>query len=63
MAIFTLTGTDYGVLAMLVSFLFIYQNSSGPVAWAYVSETCCDAALGANLLVLYGVVFILSLIT
>ena len=47
MAIFTIIGLDYGVLVMLCTFLLIYQNTSGPVAWAYCEETCCDGALGA----------------
>ena len=62
-AIFTITGADYGVLAMLCSFLLIYQNTSGPVAWAYAAETCCDVSLGVSLLVLYSVVLLLSLTT
>ena len=63
MAIFTITGADYGVLAMLCSFLLIYQNTSGPVAWAYAAETCCDVSPGVSLLVLYSVVLLLSLTT
>ena len=63
MGIFTITDIDIGVLAMLAAFLFVYQNTSGPVAWCYVSETCCDVALGANLFVLYAVVLVLSLTT
>ena len=63
MAIFTITGANYGVLAMLCSFLLIYQNTSGPVAWAYAAETCCDVSLGVSLLVLYSVVLFLSLTT
>ena len=63
MAVFTITGVDYGVLAMLCSFLLIYQNTSGPVAWAYAAETCCDVSLGVSLLVLYSVVLFLSLTT
>ena len=63
MAVFTITGVNYGVLAMLCSFLLIYQNTSGPVAWAYAAETCCDVSLGVTLLVLYSVVLFLSLTT
>ena len=63
MAVFTITGADYGVLVMLCTFLLIYQNTSGPVAWAYAAETCCDVSLGVSLLVLYSVVLFLSLTT
>ena len=63
MAIFVWTGFNYGVLICLSAFLLIYQNTSGPVAWAYCAETCCDGALGMCLLMLYGVVVVLSLIT
>ena len=63
MAIFTYTDLDYGVLVMLGSFLIIYQNTSGPVAWAYCVETCCDVSLGVCQLTLYSVVVVLSLIT
>lgn len=51
-----------GVLVMLLLFLVIYQNTSGPVAWLYAAETNIDAALGVCLLVLWGTVFILSLV-
>ena len=62
-AIFTLTNVDYGVLAMICFFLIAYQTSSGPVAWLYAAETCCDVALGVCLQTLWGTVLILSLIT
>ena len=63
MGIFTIIGFDGGLLAMICCFLLIYQNTSGPVAWLYASETCCDIALGANILVLYSSVLVLSLTT
>jgi hypothetical protein len=43
-------------------FLFFYQNSSGPVAWLYFTETSIDASLGFTLFTLWGTVFILSLV-
>ena len=63
MGIFTIIDWDAGVLAMLAAFLFVYENTSGPVAWCYLTETCCDVAVGANLFVLYFVVLIMSLTT
>ena len=43
-------------------FLVVYQNSSGPVAWLYATETCIDAAFGICLFTLWGTVFVLSLV-
>ena len=63
MGVFTITGLDYGVLVFLSLFLLIFMNTSGPVAWAYCTETCSDAALGVCLMTLYSVVVVLSLIT
>ena len=63
MATFTITGFDYGVLIMICTFLLIYQNSNGPVSWAYCAETVCDGALGVIIGVLYSVVVVLSLTT
>lgn len=61
-AAFSLWGVDIGVLIMILSFLVIYLNTSGPISWIYASETTIDAAMGICLLVLWGTVFILSLI-
>ena len=61
--IFIITDNDYGVLAGILLFLFVYQNSSGPIAYAYATETCCDAALGMCILTLYLTVLVLSLST
>ena len=63
MGIFTIKEINYGVLAMLCTFLLIYQNTSGCVAWTYSAETCCDVSLGVCLLTLYSVVIVLSLTT
>ena len=48
------------MIAMVLLFLLVYQNSSGPVAWLYAAETTIDTALGTCLLVLWGTVFLLS---
>jgi len=63
MAVFTLKEINYGVLFMMCLFLLIYQNTSGPVAWAYAAETCCDVSLGISILVLYSTVLCLTLVT
>ena len=42
--------------------MFVYDQTSGPVAWLYATETTIDAALGFCLLILWGTVFVLSLI-
>ena len=62
-AVFTITGADYGVLAMICFFLFAYQTTSGCVAWLYAAETCCDVSLAASLNTLWGTILVLSLIT
>lgn len=62
-ATFILLQADYGVLIMLCVFMFIYQNTSGPIAWVYASETMTDVGLGVGMNVLYGTIVILSLIT
>ncbi len=61
LAIFTITGNDIGVLSMICVFLLVYENTSGPVAWTYAAETCCDVSLGVGILSLYATVFVLSL--
>ena len=45
-----------------MAFLFIYQNTSGPIAWMYAAETTADVAMGTCLLTLWGTVFILTLV-
>ena len=63
MGFFTYYSVNIGVLVMMCVFLLIYQNTSGPVAWNYAGETCCDVALGVSMTVLWGTVFVLNLIT
>lgn len=60
--LFNNAGNNTGVLVMILSFLAVYQNTSGPVAWLYAAETTIDVALGICLLTLWGTVFILSLV-
>ena len=62
-AIFIITGVNYGVIAMICFFLFAYQTTSGPVAWLYSTETCCDVTLSVCLQTLWGTVLILTLTT
>ena len=61
--IFIIKNFNAGVLAGIAFFLFIYQNSSGPIAYQYATETCCDIALGMCILVLYLTILLLSLTT
>jgi len=53
-------GNSTGVIACVLAFLCVYQNTSGPVAWLYAAETTIDAALGICLFTLWGTVVILS---
>ena len=59
----TILAFDWGVLVGICLFIIIYELTSGPVAWMYAAETCCDMALGICMYTLYLVVFILSLVT
>lgn len=61
-AVFSIEKINDGVLIMVVVFLFVYENSSGPIAWLYAAETVIDTALGICLLTLWGTVFVLSLV-
>ena len=47
--IFIITKFNAGVLIMIGTFLIIYQNTSGPVSWAYATETCTDISLGVSI--------------
>ena len=61
--VFTITGQNYGVLGMICFFLVCYQLTSGPVAWVYATETCCDTGLSVALQTLWGTVLVLQLST
>lgn len=56
--VFIMTGFDFGVVIMICVFIFIYANSSGPIAWVYLAETCTDIGIGIGLWTLWAVVFI-----
>jgi Na+/melibiose symporter-like transporter len=58
--IFTKRNNETGVLIMIMLFIFIYQNTSGPIAWLYATETTIDAGLGICLLTLNGTVLLLA---
>ena len=60
--VFGILHVDAGIIGMILAFLVVYQNSSGPVAWLYAAETTIDSALGICLFTLWGTVFILSLV-
>ena len=61
--LFIIIDFNAGVLLGIAAFLLIYQNTSGPVAYQYATETCCDIALGICILVLYITILVLSLAT
>ena len=60
--VFDIKKMNDGVLVSVIVFLFVYENTSGPIAWLYAAETVIDCALGVCLLTLWGTVFVLSLI-
>jgi major inositol transporter-like SP family MFS transporter len=61
--VMTILAFDWGILVGICVFIIIYELTSGPVAWMYAAETCCDMSLGICMYTLYFVVFILSLVT
>ena len=63
MGFFTYYKKNTLVLVTMCSNLVVYQNTSGPIAWAYASETLCDVSLGMVLLTLFATVFVLNLTT
>ena len=46
---------------MIMAFLFVFQNTSGPVSWIYATETSNDAGLGVCLFSLWSSVFLMAL--
>ena len=48
---------------MLLAFIFIYQTTSGPVAWLYATETSVEVAMGFIIVVLWMTVLALTLIS
>lgn len=60
---FIITGFDFGVVMMICVFICIYANTTGPIAWVYLAETCTDIGIGVGLWTLWAVVFIQMLTT
>ena len=60
---FTIIEFDYGVLAMIFAFVFIYQNTVEPCGQIYVTEVCCDIAMGVADSILWFIVLLESLTT
>ena len=58
--IFVILEFNNGVIAMIAVFLFIYENSSGPIAWLYAVETVIDSGMGICLFTIWGTVCVLS---
>lgn len=56
-------GNSDAVLGMMLLFIFVYMNTSGPVAWVYAAETLVDSSLGCSLFTLWSSIFVLSLIS
>ena len=56
-----LGGQDNLVLVALMSFLIFYENTSNPVTWLYLTETCIDASIGFSMMTLWVSLFFLSL--
>ena len=62
LAIFNNNGSHMGVLLMVLAFMIVYQNTTGPVTWVYAAETTTDAGLGVCMFMLYTTAFILTLV-
>ena len=61
--VLTILEINYGVLVFICLFIIIYEQTTGPIAWFYAAETCCDVTLGVCMYTLYFTVFILTLVT
>ena len=62
LALFNTQGNHTGVFLMVLAFIFVYSNSTGPVTFVYATETLTDAGLGFGMFVCYITAFILSLV-
>jgi hypothetical protein len=40
-------------ITLVCLFIFVYMCTTGPCAWAYAAETCCDVGLSAVVFTLY----------
>ena len=58
--VFNILEYNNGVIAMIVLFLVVYEETSGPLAWLYAVETVIDSAMGIVLLTLWTTVCVLS---
>ena len=61
--IFTIIHFNIGVLIMIFLFVFIYQNTAEPCGQIYVTEVCCDIAMGFSGQILWLVILLESLTT
>ena len=61
-AVFIINDLNNEVLVFICLFIFIYDQTSGPMAWIYATETTVDTGLGVCLLTLWGTTFVLSLV-
>lgn len=61
--IFAWYNVNSGVLVMIIAFIFVYLITNGSLVWLYCSEVVVDSALGFVMLVLWAMVFLLSLTT
>ena len=59
---FDTIGNNNAVVVLICVFLFVFENSSGPLAWLYAAETVVDVALGLCYFTLWGTVLILSMV-
>ena len=50
-------------LSLILVFILIYMSTTGPCAWAYSAETCCDVGLSAVVFTLYFWSLILNFTT
>lgn len=44
--IFTLLNIDAGSIAMVITFICVFESTSGPITWLYISEIMQDKASG-----------------
>lgn len=56
--VFIITEMNIAVVIMICVFLLIYGNTTGPIAWVYLAETCTDIGIGVGLSTLWTVIFI-----
>lgn len=62
-AIFAASGSDGGVICMVLLYMITYVITNGPIIWLYISEIVVDSALGVCLFVLWSMILLLSIFT